>query len=68
MPVKWIIDAKPGDIDGCNNRFLSEALGLDVSLQTGENVIEFTPTQTGTATYACWMSMNAATINIVAPS
>ena len=31
--------------------------GIEYTFHTGENVIEFTPTSTGTVRYSCWMGM-----------
>lgn len=65
-PVKWIIDAPQGSINGCNNRIIIREYGLEHKFSYGENIIEFTPTQTGTFRYSCWMGMIRGTINVVA--
>jgi len=65
IPVKWIINAPPGSINGCNNRILIREYGIEHSLNYGENVIEFTPTKTGQFLYTCWMGMMRATITVV---
>lgn len=57
IPVKWVIDAPEGSINGCNNRLLIRDYGIEYTFHTGENVIEFTPTSTGTVRYSCWMGM-----------
>ncbi|HBD00623.1 MAG TPA: heavy metal transporter, partial [Lachnoclostridium sp.] len=57
IPVKWIIDAPQGSINGCNNRMIIRDLGIEYSFKTGENVIEFTPEKTGKISYSCWMGM-----------
>lgn len=57
IPVKWVIDAPEGSINGCNNRILIQDYGIEYTFHTGENVIEFTPTDTGTVRYSCWMGM-----------
>lgn len=64
IPVKWIIDAPEGSINGCNNRMLIREYGIEHSFQTGENIIEFTPTKTGTFQYSCWMGMIRANITV----
>lgn len=56
-PVKWVIDAPAGSINGCNYRMILRDFGVTHEFQEGENVIEFTPTQTGTYQYSCWMGM-----------
>ena len=56
-PVKWIIDAPAGSINGCNYTMIIPAYDLQYTFQEGENIIEFTPTETGTVRYCCWMGM-----------
>ncbi len=65
IPVKWVIDAPGGSINGCNNRMLIGDYGIEYSFQPGENVIEFTPVETGTVQYSCWMGMIRGTITVV---
>ncbi|MDO4311623.1 MAG: sulfite exporter TauE/SafE family protein [Eubacteriales bacterium] len=57
IPVKWIIDAPEGSINGCNYRMRIPNLNLEHTFQAGENVIEFTPEEIGTIQYSCWMGM-----------
>ena len=57
VPVKWVIDAPDGSINGCNNRILIQDYGIEYTFHTGENIIEFTPDNTGTVRYSCWMGM-----------
>ena len=57
IPVKWIIDVPAGVLNGCNYRMLLNAYGIAHTFSEGENVIEFTPEQTGTVPYTCWMGM-----------
>ena len=57
IPVKWVIDAPDGSINGCNNRILISDYGIEYTFHTGENVIEFTPVTAGTVRYSCWMGM-----------
>lgn len=65
LPVKWIIDAPQGSINGCNNRMFIPEYNIEYQLQTGENVIEFTPSKTGTFPFSCWMGMIRSTIKVV---
>ncbi len=64
IPVKWIIDAPKGSINGCNNRMIIRDLGIEYSFKTGENVIEFTPEKTGKIAYSCWMGMIRGSIYV----
>lgn len=65
IPVKWIIDAPEGSINGCNYKMVIQDLNLEYTFQTGENVIEFVPEKTGTIHYSCWMGMIHASIFVV---
>ena len=55
VPVKWIINAK--ELNGCNNAIQVPKLGLNFDIKQGEQIIEFTPTETGTISWSCWMGM-----------
>ena len=62
VPVKWTINAEPGKINGCNNEIIIPKLGVTAKLQEGENVIEFTPEESGEFGYSCWMGMIRSSI------
>jgi uncharacterized protein len=55
VPVRWIINAE--ELTGCNNAISVPSLGLNFDLKEGEQVIEFTATETGTISWSCWMGM-----------
>lgn len=65
IPVRWIINAPRGSINGCNNRIFIPEYNIEYQFETGENIIEFTPSKTGTFTYSCWMGMIRSTIKVV---
>jgi len=60
IPVQWIIDAK--DQYSCASTLLAPSIGVRKSLQAGQNIIEFTPTETGTIPFSCSMGMYTGTI------
>lgn len=64
IPVKWIIDAPEGSVNGCNDVMIINDYGIEYGFETGENVIEFTPDQAGIVRYSCWMGMIQATITV----
>jgi sulfite exporter TauE/SafE/plastocyanin domain-containing protein len=66
IPVKWTINAPQGSINGCNNRMIIREYGIEYRFKTGENVIEFTPEETGRFSYSCWMGMIRSSITVVA--
>jgi len=65
IPVRWIINAPPGSITGCNYRMIIREYGIQYTFKQGENVIEFTPTKTGIFRYSCWMAMIYSTITVL---
>jgi sulfite exporter TauE/SafE/copper chaperone CopZ/plastocyanin domain-containing protein len=65
IPVKWIIDAPPGSINGCNNRMIIREYGIEHRFTPGENLIEFVPEKTGRFAYSCWMGMIRSSITVV---
>lgn len=62
IPVKWVINAPAGTVNGCNYKMLLEEYNIIYELAEGENIIEFTPTKPGTVQYTCWMGMIRGTI------
>jgi len=67
IPVRWIINAPPGSITGCNNRLRIREYGIQHSFKYGDNVIEFMPVKAGKFQYSCWMNMIRSTITVLAP-
>lgn len=65
VPVRWNLHAAEGTINSCNNALVIPAYGVEVNLQEGDNIIEFTPDETGTIAYSCWMGMINAEIQVV---
>ena len=64
VPIKWIINAPKGSLNGCNYRMLLRSFGIEHTLSEGENVIEFTPSKSGTFQYTCWMGMIRGNITV----
>lgn len=67
VPVQWIINAPDGSINGCNGRMFIPEYNIEYTFVPGDNLIEFTPAETGTFRYTCWMGMITATITVVEP-
>ncbi len=65
IPVKWTIKAEKSNINGCNNSIIIRKYGISYDFQPGDNVIEFTPTESGTVPYSCWMGMIRSKITVV---
>lgn len=64
VPLKWTITADKENLNGCNNEIIIPEFNKQQKLVQGENIIEFTPTKTGTVTYTCWMGMISNTITV----
>jgi hypothetical protein len=67
IPVRWIFNAPPGSINGCNSRFSIGEYGIRHTFTPGENIIEFMPEKAGRFGYSCWMNMLHDTITVLAP-
>ena len=63
VPVKWIINGK--ELNGCNNAIQVPKYNLKFDLKSGEQTIEFTPSETGTIAWSCWMGMIPGTFVVV---
>jgi sulfite exporter TauE/SafE/copper chaperone CopZ len=55
IPVRWEIDGQ--DVSGCASPIVVPSYGIRRNLNTGLNVITFTPTKTGTIPFSCGMGM-----------
>lgn len=65
IPIRWIIRAEEGDINGCNNSIIISKYNLQKDLKIGDNIIEFTPEESGTIPFSCWMGMIRSKITVV---
>ena len=65
VPVKWTIHTEEGDINGCNNSIVIPAYNIQQNLSLGDTVIAFTPEESGTFNFSCWMGMIRSTITVV---
>ncbi|MBR1671704.1 MAG: sulfite exporter TauE/SafE family protein [Fretibacterium sp.] len=65
IPVRWVIDAPKGSVNGCNYKMLIQEYGIEYTFKTGSNVIDFTPADAGTFYYSCWMGMIRGSIVVL---
>jgi hypothetical protein len=63
VPVKWIIDAQAPY--SCASSIIMSKYNISKNLEPGENVIEFTPTETGKVGFSCSMGMYTGIFNII---
>jgi sulfite exporter TauE/SafE len=63
VPVRWEINGV--DITGCANTIVVPTLGINQSLVSGENLIRFTPSRTGTIPFSCSMGMIRGSFQVV---
>ncbi len=61
--VRWIVDAT--EAAGCAHSLISPQIGVRQVLKSGENIIEFTPTQRGTIPFSCSMGMTSGEFKVV---
>lgn len=62
MPVKWIIDGK--NVFGCQGFFVVPKLNIQKSLDSGQNIFEFTPQESGVINFSCGMGMYRGQITV----
>ncbi|MEH7111886.1 sulfite exporter TauE/SafE family protein [Neobacillus niacini] len=62
MPVKWVIEGE--EITGCNNSIVLPDMNIQQKLQSGNNLIEFTPGDED-LNFSCWMGMKRGVIKVV---
>jgi len=65
IPVKWNLKAEAVDINGCNETLIIPEYNVEKKLEPGDNIITFTPTESGVIPYSCWMGMIQSRINVV---
>lgn len=64
IPVVWTIQADKKSLNGCNNEIIIPKYNIRQKLSEGENVIQFTPTESGKFGYSCWMGMIKSSITV----
>jgi sulfite exporter TauE/SafE/plastocyanin domain-containing protein/copper chaperone CopZ len=62
LPVKWVVEGE--EITGCNNTFVVPDMDIQQKLQSGNNLIEFTPGNED-LNFSCWMGMKRGVIKVV---
>jgi len=65
MPVKWTLTAPSGSLTSCNSTIVIPEYNLEIPLKEGENLIEFTPKESGAIGFSCWMGMIQSRISVV---
>jgi sulfite exporter TauE/SafE/copper chaperone CopZ len=63
IPVRWIITSE--DLYTCASSLIVQKLGIRKSLQLGENIIEFTPSELGTIRFSCSMGMYTGSFTVI---
>ncbi len=63
IPVKWVIEGE--NVFGCQAYFIVPQLGIQRTIEPGENVIQFTPKEKGFINFACSMGMYRGRIEVV---
>ncbi|MEN6418574.1 MAG: sulfite exporter TauE/SafE family protein [Clostridiaceae bacterium] len=65
IPVELTITADESSITGCNQTVVFPSYDVKKALTPGDNVITFTPDETGLIPYTCWMGMLDGRILVV---
>lgn len=66
VPVRWVIHG--GEVAACTNEIVVPRLGLNLPLQKGTQVIEFTPEEAGVISWSCGMGMKTGSFVVVEPT
>ena len=65
IPVEYNLKADKSNINGCNATVVIPKFNVQQALQAGDNLFKFTPAQSGTLSYTCWMGMISGQIIVV---
>ncbi len=65
IPVVWNIKADKENINGCNRTMVIPNYDIQIDFKPGDNIIKFTPTESGTYAYSCWMGMIRGNITVI---
>ena len=65
IPVRWNMKADAQNLNGCNETIIIPKYNIQVKLEPGDNIIEFTPEEEGSIPYTCWMGMIKSSIRVV---
>ncbi len=63
IPVDWNITG--ADFMGCADTLILPPFGVSTRLRTGPNLVQFTPTKSGTFTFSCSMGMIRGTMRVI---
>lgn len=63
VPVKWIVTST--DPNSCAASILASKIGVRANMHPGENVFEFTPTETGKIPFSCMMGMFRGSFTVI---
>ena len=62
VPVRWIVNGV--NVFGCQGYFVVPSLGIQKALNSGENIFEFTPKDSGFINFSCGMGMYRGRIEV----
>ncbi len=65
IPVRFNLHAEEENLNGCNYAIVIPKFGIEMVLNEGDNIVEFTPTEAGVIPYSCWMNMIRSSITVV---
>ncbi len=63
IPVRWTVDGT--NAGGCNTSLVIPSLNISRILESGPNIIEFTPTEPGKILFSCSMGMYRGYFNVI---
>ena len=63
VPVKWVINGE--NVFGCQGFLQAPTLGIKKTLGSGNNLVEFTPSEKGPIFFSCSMGMFKGSFNVI---
>jgi hypothetical protein len=65
VPVEFTLTAESGVLNSCNEKLIFSEFGIEIQLVPGENVLAFTPTESGVFPFSCWMGTIKGSVTVV---
>ena len=65
VPVVWDMKVDQAILNGCNGTLIIPKYNIQVTLKPGDNIIKFTPNESGDIPFTCGMGMIRSNIKVV---
>jgi hypothetical protein len=65
VPVEFTLTAAPGVLNDCNEKLRFAEFDIEQLLVPGDNVLHFTPEESGVFAFSCWMDTIKGSVTVV---